>query len=84
MQVSQSSGKNNEASVKLYKEALQRVKILIDSEVQSHQRMSTLTTKFVLIIDQVNCGFTYRDRYKYEIYCSEIYWRTLQCEHMHF
>jgi hypothetical protein len=41
-------------TVKLYKEALQRVKILIDAEVQSHQRMSTLTTKFVFIIDQVN------------------------------
>ncbi|CAB3997214.1 tetratricopeptide repeat 19, mitochondrial isoform X5 [Paramuricea clavata] len=51
-QESHSSGKN-EVTVKLYKEALQRVKILIDAEVQSHQRMSTLTTKFVFIIDQI-------------------------------
>ena len=51
------SEKNNYKTVKLYKEALQRVKMLIDSEVQSNQRMSVLTTKFVFIIDQVIQSF---------------------------
>ena len=53
MQEAHTSGTNNEVVIKRYNEALQRVKILIDSEVHSHQRMSTLTTKFVFIIDQV-------------------------------
>ncbi|XP_028395278.1 tetratricopeptide repeat protein 19, mitochondrial-like isoform X1 [Dendronephthya gigantea] len=52
-QESHNSGGKPELTIKLYKEALQRVKTLIGSEVKSHQRMSILTTKFVFIIDQI-------------------------------
>lgn len=52
LQESHHSG-NNEITLRRYKDVLAKVIVLIDSEINSHKRMSKLTTKYAFIIDQV-------------------------------